>query len=317
MPPTPTIAPEKLFSVPNGKGWIHAELYSSPQDPLGQGKGQFTVEGSGSITTEEGITTLSVVDMAPPAHRRWNFMFTASPLRIGQLYDKLSSKLTGNAGLPSMRIDNGILCRGLSGQFEIEQQTPTLVISFVHLCEKDTDRELRGRIIFTPVSLLTPTPTIPPSSVVSIPEGAGQAKAELYSAPGDLIGGGSGDITLEGEANLHLSPYYNDSKLIISIRIGKTDQYMLFAFFAPTYAVGQPYQNVGGIPPSGYPWDKQYPAICIMMKQRDCAGEKVMGEFTIVQQSPTLVITFSQWPVANPEQVIKGKLTFTPGSPSK
>jgi hypothetical protein len=246
-----------------------------------------------------------------PTYRRWSFLFTAPALQIGLRYDKASTTMGTQDGLPFMRLTAANLrCFDQEGQFMIERQSPAVVISFTHRCSPGAEGVLKGKITFTSDSA-APTSTVPAATLYTIPTQPqeGLLKAELYSAPGDPVGSGRGTIILQGGASLSS---FDRGALKITADFRDAHELWSFTFYAPIYALGQKYQYA-----IAYPFEeREFPGICVESGVSvGCADST--GEFTIAQRSPAIVIEFTQRRITDSQQIIKGRLTFIPANPSE
>jgi hypothetical protein len=295
---TPTIAPDKVFKIKDGKGRFHAEIEASPTDWMAGRYGTFTMDGFATVKNDTNYITFIGAD-STTTYNEWYFSFGASPLQFNHLYENVRQWRPNN-GFPSMDIvPRGSSCGGSSlGTFIIEKQAP-VVISFTFQCGQKATNNIRGRLTFTPAELLPPTPTSAPNKLFSLTNSNGRASVTFNSPPGERMGEGVGEFSIEAQAALSYE------KGVLGLNVTGPSPWS-FKFYSPSLVIGQPYKNATA---GFYPNNNMLPAFEVQGRLR-CINS--IGEFTILQQTPTLVITFKFYCDAKDAKALQGKITYTP-----
>jgi hypothetical protein len=255
----------------------------------------------------------------------WTFIFNASPIGIGKIYDNAlfsPNSLNSNGfEFPSVFVtsfpDVHVVCSDTSSQFTVEQEVPTLTISFTAQCGRQVpDRALRGKITFTPNIQLTSIPgNLFKPIKVGVNGGPYPMTFEVDSQSGDFLGGGFGKDTFSGQAYTQAVPSQNVFYPIseYQFRFAKTTgndiKNWVLVISAPfPLEVGKTYSNVAMDAP-GSPFSPEF-TIYYMQAPRRCPSG--VAQFSIAQQSPTLVISFSLQCDPAVNATLTGKLTFAP-----
>jgi hypothetical protein len=307
LTPTPTVAPDRRFSPLSSFGELSVDMDSKGRDPLGDGQGKMAFKGPAKLLIEKGGAFQFMVTRADNPNEFWQFTFYSPAPEIGKLNENVAH-WPSNKHFPGMLIvTNGTnpnfpavtnSCGRLGGSFTFEKQSPTIEISFRHLCEKNASDSLEGKLIFTLQSDLTATPTIPPEKLFTSPDTSGNFHLEFDSSPRDYVGGARGHVVLDGPGSVSIS---DDGVLKIQMLAPET---WSFSFYAPSLHIGQLYDHAGLFQNSS-----PLPAMTIDSGHGSC--QQPLGQFQIEQQIP-IVISFMEMCSSDPNMVIKGKLTLTP-----
>ncbi|MBX3085386.1 MAG: hypothetical protein KF716_27375 [Anaerolineae bacterium] len=305
------ISSQKL-ALASSMGEARIEVRAGSGELLSNGRGDFVLVGPANLAVSTVSVQLYVRD--DDTGEQWRFGFAAPDYIAGKSYAAVDQSNVANpTKLVIERISYG-QCKPLTdGNFGFGQQGDELVITYSSICGGDPRQRLDGTIHFRPQTALSPTPTIPPAEQFIPINAKGHATLELYSAPADSVGRGKGNFAVNANASMEPVPL-DDLGAVLSFRLSP-DQGSVWTlnFWAPSLQLKKTYM-AGSRPAmslrSGNPLLTvgRAPAMLVKQGQYDC--DKVQGKFTLEQQAPTIVISFEQWCERDPDQLLRGKLTF-------
>src|SRR5262249_4622098 len=148
-------------------GQATLDLESEPGDPLGQGKGKFTIKSPAEIALtrwNNGTVPALTFRVNSTQQGVWQLAFSAPALEVGKLYvdaDNFTLSSPALNGIIVLNQRNGS-CNNSAGQFTVVQQAPTVIVTFTFTCDRTIGKTLKGTLTFIPLSQLTPTPSPDP-----------------------------------------------------------------------------------------------------------------------------------------------------------
>jgi hypothetical protein len=157
--------------------------------------------------------------------------------------------------------------------------------------------------VLTPTSIPTQSPVVYGPNDFTASSGPGRTTAKLYSAPGEFVGDGQGSFTIEGKGELQPNGWWISITLVESDDPGGWH----FEFFAPYLQVGQTFTSETW---QSFPSDDGPPTMSIEAPGRVCSN--FMGEFTVEQATPDVVISFTQYCDGDKANEFSGTLIFNP-----
>jgi len=314
LTPTPTIPAEKLFKPSVTTGQFQVELHSSSANPIGT-PGDQSLQGPGDlqINPQTGAVTFSMSSNSAP-ELVWDFTFFAPSIRIGETYEapRVAER---NANSPTILVTSSVTeqsyCTRTSGRFSVQQQQPTIVITFFHMCDDNPNKTMEGKISFTSASQLPATATIAPDKILTNIPAEGELELEAVSEGNDPLGRGQGSIAFKGR-----SPFARENG-VMTFEVNRIDERVetwTFSFFSPTMEIGKRNEPVAHWPNRF----KRFPAMDIYFRGPEVTGSftcnHLGGYFTIEQRSPAVVISFLYQCNRNISGIFRGKITYTPVS---
>ncbi|MBX3085387.1 MAG: hypothetical protein KF716_27380 [Anaerolineae bacterium] len=330
LTPTPSIPPALLFTPKEGLGDIHVEFDSASADPVGGGKGKFTLDRVGQLDIEnvdthgEHFTIRFHVRTEKHAYDDWILWFWAPLFQLNKPYTVYQpDQYAGRDDGPALSIhhvrrnDQFEGCTSLSGQFTIEQQSPTIIISFRQLCAEDPAQLLQGKLFFTPYPPRTSTPT--PTITLTLTHTLTTTPTmESFNHAVNDIKSGSVDLELKwtttGQtyARTEVSTAWSNAQQGIVLIIPGAPTSWGFRFYAPTYLENKRYEHV----PIFSLRNKSTPGMSIVGSDNERCQD-IDGTFKIrrdgeVYHGAVLVIEFSQICKSDPAWNLQGTIRFTP-----
>jgi hypothetical protein len=340
LTPTPTILPDLLFDFKPYFGTIRLEMNSSVGDSIGEGKGDIVLETTGELQRTGESSPYAYKFIAATATDRWELSFWSPSIQLQQPYEvQQVVRYSGHTRAPEMSIKHPVRiiqsCSTVSGRFTVEQQSPSIIISFEQHCYKDPTNVLRGRLIFTPTTTNTPTPTltltrIPPTPIpradsivptwTPIPNTKLTSLLGIFGNPtmgrvevnAEWLGRATRVQALQGSGEAgrgDANPTF-DQFVIILKEDDKTHENWVFTFQGKRLFIGQTYQhafydNVGARSSS-------HPSMSISKGRDGTLCEDHDGSFRFDQQGDDLVVTFTQWCTDNEPMSLQGTIRFSP-----
>ncbi|MBX3085388.1 MAG: hypothetical protein KF716_27385 [Anaerolineae bacterium] len=346
LTPTPTIPADQVFEFNPYIGNIRLELNSSAGDPLGEGKGDIVLETTGELQRTGESKPNGYKFSATTAGDKWELLFWARVIQLNTRYE--AHNLVYNSGhgrLPEMNIRHPVRdlqpCPSVHGFFTVEQQSPSIIISFEQHCNKDTNQTLRGRLIFTPdlnyaTPTNTPTPTRPfypsrtpgptftpiaPSayifptwtpmpntdatSTTIVQDAFTRAAQGHFKVNNEWIGRVARFNSIEGDG--YVTAPANDK---ITIIVNGDKETWVINLHGAQFVMGQTYEHV--------PYNEGIAGQGLGMSIAHAGGnsipicETVSGSFRFDQQGSDLVLTFTHVCVGYDLMSVQGTIRFTP-----